>query len=47
MLKEINDIHQQMIVLSKEKMELAETLYNTIDDPTEDLDKYLTTHPPP
>ena len=37
----------QMLDFSKEKMELAENIYNFIDDLTEDLDKYLTNHPPP
>ena len=36
-----------MITLSKEKIELAEKIYNCVDEPTEDLDKYLTSHPPP
>lgn len=34
MLKEINNIHKQMLDFSKEKMELAENIYNIIDDPT-------------
>ena len=47
MLKDINQIHKHMISLSKEKMELAEKVYNAIDDPTEYLDHYLTANPTP
>lgn len=31
MLKEINNIHKQMLDFSKEKLEVAESAYNFID----------------
>ena len=45
LLKEINQIHKKMLNLSKEKMEISEKVYNCIDEPTEDLDNYLSNNP--
>lgn len=35
LLREISDIHQSMLALSKQKMRLSEIIYNCIDMPTE------------
>lgn len=35
LLREISDIHQSMLTLSKQKMRLSEIIYNCIDMPTE------------
>lgn len=45
MLKEINTLHKKTLSISKEKMSLAEAIYNQVDRTTEDLDHYLSEHP--